>query len=159
ERYGAPGMPARLFYMYIPAEMFRLANPQRGAPPLLFPQAKYFTVQVPFTPADLEAAKKALACHGTQFNPETLQRVLPEMSRIWNGKVGFVPGSAAAEGGADLFAPSRAEEPRSAVDPAKGFVPTKPVVVIKNSKATTVSVAPTTVIGARDVVPLPQHGN
>src|SRR6266567_3437594 len=63
----APGMPERLFYMYLPIEMFRLANPQRGEPPLLFPQAKYFTVKVPFAPADLDAAVKAMACHKTQF--------------------------------------------------------------------------------------------
>jgi len=53
QRFGAPGMPDRLFYMYLPVEMLRLSNPQRGEPPLLYPQPKYFTMQVPFTPADL----------------------------------------------------------------------------------------------------------
>jgi LmbE family N-acetylglucosaminyl deacetylase len=101
-RFGAPGMPERLFYMYLPVEMFRLSNPQRGEPPLLFPQAKYFTVQVPFTPADLEAAGKAVACHRTQFNPESLQRLLPELPRIWNGRVPFIPASSSMSGG-DLF--------------------------------------------------------
>ena len=101
-RTGAPGMPDRLFYMYLPAEMFRLANPQRGAPPLLIPQAKYFTVQVPFTPADLEAAKQAMACHHTQFSAEMIQRMAPELERVWNGKIGFVPGSSAVTGD-DLF--------------------------------------------------------
>src|SRR5689334_14470457 len=33
-RFGAPGVPERLFYMYLPAEMFRAANPQRGEPPM-----------------------------------------------------------------------------------------------------------------------------
>jgi LmbE family N-acetylglucosaminyl deacetylase len=101
-RTGVPGMPERLFYMYLPVEMFRLSNPQRGEPPLLFPQPKYFTVQVPFTPADLEAAGKALACHRTQFNPESLQRLLPELPRIWNGKVPFIPASSSLSGD-DLF--------------------------------------------------------
>jgi len=58
-----------------------------------------------------------------------------------------------------LVAPSRAQQPQPAADPAKDFVPTQPVVVIKRSQATVVSVAPTPVIGAKDVVPLPQHGN
>ena len=101
-RFGAPGMPERLFYMYFPVTMFRVMSPQRGEPPLLIPQAKYFTVQVPFTQADLEAAGKAVACHHTQFNPETLQRLLPELPRIWNGKVPFIPASSSMTGD-DLF--------------------------------------------------------
>ena len=102
QRAGVPGMPERLVYMYLPAEMFRLSNPQRGEPPMVIPQAKYFTIAVSFTPADLEAAKKAVACHHSQFNAETLQRLLPAMQGLWNGAVRFVPGSAAVSGN-DLF--------------------------------------------------------
>jgi LmbE family N-acetylglucosaminyl deacetylase len=101
-RFGAPGMPERLFYMYLPVEMIRLANPQRGEPPLLFPQAKYFTVKVPFTPADLDAAVQTMACHKTQFNAETMQRFLSARDRVWNGVVAFVPASQASSGD-DLF--------------------------------------------------------
>ena len=101
-RAGVAGMPDRLVYMYLPAEMFRLSNPQRGEPPMLIPQAKYFTVQVSFTAGDLEAAKTAMACHRSQFNAETLQRLLPEMQRVWSGAVRFIPGSPAVSG-RDLF--------------------------------------------------------
>jgi len=101
-RFGAPGMPERLFYMYLPVEMIRLANPQRGEPPLLFPQAKYFTVRVPFTPADLDAAVKTMACHKTQFTAEAMQRFLPARDRVWNGAVAFVPASPGLSGD-DLF--------------------------------------------------------
>jgi LmbE family N-acetylglucosaminyl deacetylase len=101
-RFGAPGMPERLFYMYLPVEAFRLLNPQRGEPPMLFPQAKYFTVQVPFQPVDGQAAGKSMACHHSQFTPETLQRLVPELLRVWNGKIGFVPGSSSTSG-TDLF--------------------------------------------------------
>lgn len=101
-RAGAAGMPERLVYMYLPVEMFRLSNPQRGEPPLVIPQAKYFTVQVPFTPPDLEAAKKAMACHHSQFNAATLERLLPEVQRMWNGAVRFIPGSPAVSRD-DLF--------------------------------------------------------
>jgi LmbE family N-acetylglucosaminyl deacetylase len=101
-RFGAPGMPERLFYMYLPVEMIRLANPQRGEPPLLFPQAKYFTVRVPFTPADLDAAVQTMACHKTQFSAEAMQRFLSARDRVWNGAVAFVPASPALSGD-DLF--------------------------------------------------------
>ncbi|HEX7779123.1 MAG TPA: PIG-L family deacetylase [Vicinamibacterales bacterium] len=101
-RTGAPGMPERLFYMYFPVEMFRVINPQRGEPPLLFPQAKYFTIQVPFTPADLEAAKTAMACHRSQFTPEVLLRLQPELGRLWNGRIAFIPASPSMSGD-DLF--------------------------------------------------------
>ena len=101
-RAGAPGMPERLFYMYLPVEAFRVINPARGEPPLLFPLPKYFTVHVPFTPADLEAAKRAMACHRSQFSAEMLERMLPAQERIWNGKVGFIPASPGISGD-DLF--------------------------------------------------------
>ena len=91
QRAGAPGMPERLFYMYLPVESFRLLNPQRGEPPLLLPQAKYFTVHVPFTPADLDASQKSMACHRSQYTPETLQRMVPAQARVLNGKVAFIP--------------------------------------------------------------------
>lgn len=102
QRTGARGMPDRLFYMYLPVEMFRLANPQRGEPPMLFPQPKYFTVQVPFQPMDLHAAQRSMACHHSQFTPEMLQQLLPQLEGIWRGKISFVPGSSAASG-TDLF--------------------------------------------------------
>ena len=92
-RFGAPGMPERLFYMYLPVEMFRLANPQRGEPPLLLPQAKYFTVKVQVTPADLDAAARGMACHKTQFSAEAMQRFSSARDRVWNGAVAFVPAS------------------------------------------------------------------
>ena len=65
-RAGAPGVPERLFYAYLPAEGMRVINPARGAPPFAVPLAKYFTVHVPFTPADFEAARRSMACHRTQ---------------------------------------------------------------------------------------------
>jgi LmbE family N-acetylglucosaminyl deacetylase len=90
-RAGAPGVPERVFYMYLQAEAIRAVNPQRGEPPMVIPQAKYFTVRVPFQPQDLEAAQKAMVCHKTQTTAEVMQRVLPAMGRIWNGTVLLVP--------------------------------------------------------------------
>jgi LmbE family N-acetylglucosaminyl deacetylase len=102
QRTGAPGMPEHLFYMYLPLEAFRATNPQRGAPPLLIPEAKYFTVKVHFAPADGEAALKAMACHRSQFTPEMMQRVRPAMDRVWNGVLAFIPASLATKSD-DLF--------------------------------------------------------
>jgi LmbE family N-acetylglucosaminyl deacetylase len=102
QRTGAPGMPDRLFYMYLPAEAFSATAPGRGAPPLLIPEARYFTVNVRFTPADLEAAAKAMACHRSQFTPEMLQRMRPVLERTWDGRVAFIPASLAMKGD-DLF--------------------------------------------------------
>lgn len=94
QRAGAPGVPERLFYiyipmhipMYIPAEGIRAMSP-RGEPPLLIPQAKYFTVRVPFAPEDFDAAVRSMVCHHTQGTPEVAQRMVPVMRREWNGVV------------------------------------------------------------------------
>ena len=101
-RAGAPGMPHRLFYMYLPVESFRMANPQRGAPPLLLPEAKHFTVRVPFSPADLDASLKATACHRTQIAPEMLQRMQARIGGVLKGAVAFIPASPGLQGN-DLF--------------------------------------------------------
>jgi LmbE family N-acetylglucosaminyl deacetylase len=101
-RAGAPGMPERLYYMYMPAEAFRAMYPQRGAPPWLVPEAKYVTVRVPFTPADLESAQNSTRCHRSQFTTEALARVLPEQARLWNGVIPLAPAFSTAAG-ADVF--------------------------------------------------------
>jgi len=45
---------------------------------------------------------KAMACHKSQFTSETMQRLLPEKNRVWNGTVAFIPVSSALSGD-DLF--------------------------------------------------------
>lgn len=101
-RAGVPGAPERLYYMYLPVEGIRAMNPQRGAPPMLIPQRKYFTVSVPFTPADLEAARKSMVCHRSQFTPEVVERVVPASAQEWNGRIPLVPAFSAASND-DLF--------------------------------------------------------
>ena len=101
QRAGAPGVPERVFYMYLTAESMRAMN-QRGAPPFTIPQAKYFTVRVPFTPEDLEAARRSMPCHRSQFTPEVVQRVFPAAAKSWNGAVPLVPAFDGASA-TDLF--------------------------------------------------------
>jgi LmbE family N-acetylglucosaminyl deacetylase len=101
-RAGAPGAPEHLFYASIPVEGFKTLNPERGAPPFLVPQAKYFTVRVAFTPADLASAKRSLSCHRTQFSEEMVERLSDAMARTWNGVIPLAP-FLAADAGTDLF--------------------------------------------------------
>jgi LmbE family N-acetylglucosaminyl deacetylase len=101
-RAGAPGVPERLFYAWIPADGMRAMNPQRGAPPMLVPQPKYLSVRVPFTPADLDAAHRAMACHRTQLSEAIVERVFPGMAAMWNGTMTLAPALSTAPG-TDLF--------------------------------------------------------
>lgn len=102
QRAGAPGVPERVFYMYLTAEGMRAMNPQRGAPPFTIPQAKYFTVRVPFTPEDLEAARRSMPCHRSQFTPEVVARVFPASAKSWDGAIPLVPAFDGASA-TDLF--------------------------------------------------------
>jgi len=101
-RAAAPGVPARLFYMSLPAEGMRVMNPQRGEPPLLIPEARYFTVRVPFMQRDLERAQQAMACHRTQFTEEQMKRLVPFATQVWNGEIRLIPGFPTADS-TDLF--------------------------------------------------------
>jgi LmbE family N-acetylglucosaminyl deacetylase len=100
-RTGAPGVPERLFYASLPEAAMKVASP-RGAPPMLIPDPKHLTTRVPFTPADLESARRSLACHKTQFPADVLARVAESAKAVWNGVVPVSPAFAPA-GKADLF--------------------------------------------------------
>jgi len=102
QRAGAPGVPERVFYMNLPVESMRAMNPQRGEPPLVVPQAKYFTVRVPFAPEDLQAAERGMACHRSQLTAVVIQRVAPAAARAWNGAIPLIPAFPTAPG-TDLF--------------------------------------------------------
>ena len=91
QRAGAPGVPERLFYMSLPVESMQAMNPQRGAPPLLVPKATHFMTRVPFAREDLDAAKRSMACHRTQFAPEVVERVVLAAARTWNNAVPLIP--------------------------------------------------------------------
>lgn len=93
-RAGAPGTPQKLFYGSIPAEGIRQMNP-RGVPPFLLPQPSLFTVRVPFTRADLDAAHRSMACHKTQFKDEMVETAFKTMGELFKGELpltAMVPG-------------------------------------------------------------------
>ena len=91
QRAGAPGVPERVFYMFMPAEAMRAMNPQRGEPPLLVPDARYATVRVSFSAEDLQASSRSMACHKSQFTAEVVQRVHASVARVWNGAIPLIP--------------------------------------------------------------------
>src|SRR5687767_10976779 len=90
-RAGAPGVPQRVFYASIPAEGIRALNPTRGVPPLVIPQASLFTMRVPFTTADLEAAHRSMACHKTQTSDEAVERTFKATADVWRGEIPLTP--------------------------------------------------------------------
>jgi LmbE family N-acetylglucosaminyl deacetylase len=96
-RAGAPGAPEQLFYAYPPL--------QAGftPPPLLLPQKKYFTVQVPVTPSDYDAFRRFMACQKTQFSADELKRVA---AAPLSGPVRLVP-ALSTGAGTDVFEPPR----------------------------------------------------
>jgi LmbE family N-acetylglucosaminyl deacetylase len=91
QRAGAPGVPDRIFHMYLPAEAMRVMRPDRGTPPFLVPNARYATVRVSFTEEDLQNGKRSMACHKSQFTAEMVESVHPAMARLWNGAVALIP--------------------------------------------------------------------
>lgn len=103
-RAEAPGVPDRLFYMTLSADAMRAMNPQRGAPPLVVPAAKYFTVRVPFTERDFDAALRGMRCHRSQFTDEAVKRVGTAAARELNGRIALVPAFTTVPG-VDLFSP------------------------------------------------------
>jgi len=101
-RAGAPGVPERLLYSSIPVEGFAAMYPQRGAPPFMVPQDKYFNTRVSFSAADLEAARRSMSCHKTQYSDEVVRRVSDAMRNVWNGQV-QLSSLSPAPGGSDIF--------------------------------------------------------
>ena len=114
-RAGAPGVPERVFHAYLPAEGIKVINPARGVPPLLIPQAKYFDVHVPFTPADGAAALRSMGCHRSQYPEEVMRRVAEASPQVWQGVVRLIAMSPAMAGD-DLFREAVTRAGRSGVD-------------------------------------------
>ena len=102
QRASAPGVPERLFYMSLPVEAMRAMSPARGAPPLLVPQARYFTTRVTFAPEDLAVTRRSMGCHRTQFTPEVIERVSSAAAAAWNGVIPLNPAFSGAPA-TDLF--------------------------------------------------------
>ena len=79
-RAGAPGVPDRLFYASLPVDGMRVVNPSRAEIPFLIPLPRFLNIVIPYDTADLEASRRAMACHKTQYSDDVVQRVFDAMS-------------------------------------------------------------------------------
>lgn len=98
----AEGAPSRLLYVgfpseRLPAEGFGLEMPWQPT------ASEYLTVRVAYTDADFDAARRAFACHESQFPPMMLQAFPQRLHElVWQGQVFFRPWFGAVTGD-DLF--------------------------------------------------------
>jgi len=79
----------RLFYFGIAHE--RLQNAKGPFSGFVGTDARYLTVRVPFSDADLAAARRSFACHQSQFTPETVKHLDRFLTQAWSGEVTFRP--------------------------------------------------------------------
>jgi LmbE family N-acetylglucosaminyl deacetylase len=78
-RAGAPGAPERLFYASLPADGMRLVNPSGAEMSFLIPLPRFLNIVISYATADLEASRRAMACHKTQYSDEVVQRIFDAM--------------------------------------------------------------------------------
>jgi len=53
--------------------------------------ARYLTVHVPFSDADLDAARRSFACHKSQFAEDVIAYLDRFLTQAWSGRVSFRP--------------------------------------------------------------------
>lgn len=53
--------------------------------------SRYLTVRVPFTEADLAAARRSFSYHRSQFSDEIIAHLDRFLTQVWSGKVSFRP--------------------------------------------------------------------
>jgi LmbE family N-acetylglucosaminyl deacetylase len=79
-RAGAPGVSDRLFYASLPIDGMRVVNPSGAEISFLIPLPRFLNIVIPYDTADLEASRRAMACHKTQYSDDVVQRVFDAMS-------------------------------------------------------------------------------
>ncbi|HUF27854.1 MAG TPA: PIG-L family deacetylase [Gemmatimonadaceae bacterium] len=81
--------PPALFYASLPAERMRDAPPHR---PRVTPlPLRYLSLQVPFEPHDLDAARAAFACHASQYTGEERDAINAALAHGFDGRVHLRP--------------------------------------------------------------------
>ena len=80
---------SRLYYFGVSHEQLKHTS---GAFSGFFPtDARYLTVSISFTDADLAAARRSFACHKSQFADETVVQLDRFLTQAWSGQVRFRP--------------------------------------------------------------------
>jgi hypothetical protein len=59
-------------------------------------------MRVPFTEPDLEATRRSMSCHKTQYPDETVEQIIKLMRDVWKGELPLSPMVPQAAG-SDLF--------------------------------------------------------
>jgi LmbE family N-acetylglucosaminyl deacetylase len=97
---GAEGAPAALFYPGLPKDRLPKRETQLPWSPT---EPRFLTVRVPYEPADIAAARAALACHKSQFRAEEIEPLTRFMQQVLGGFAYLRPwfGSGKAD---DVFA-------------------------------------------------------
>ena len=86
---GGVGIPPALYFPSLPAERMKDAPP---AQPRVTPiPERYLPIAVRFAPGDLEAGRRAFACHRTQYTPTEMEAINRYLAHGWGGAVHLRP--------------------------------------------------------------------
>ncbi len=95
------GIPRALYYPSLPAERMEDAPPAQ--PNVTSMPQRYLPIAVPFALGDLEAGRRAFACHRTQYTPEEMDAIMDYLSHGFDGAVHLRPWFGEAMSRTDLF--------------------------------------------------------
>ncbi|MGH7446866.1 MAG: PIG-L deacetylase family protein [Longimicrobiales bacterium] len=98
---GGAGIPLALYYASLPAERMTHAPPAR--PEVTAVPQKHLPVAVSFAAEDFEAARRAFACHRTQYTPAEMNAIMRYLEHGFDGAVHLRPWYTTAERRTDLF--------------------------------------------------------
>jgi len=127
---GGDGIPQALYYPSLPAE--RMTDAPAAEPTVTSVPERFLPIAVPFAPGDLDATRRAFACHASQYTPAQVDAVMRYLAHGFDGAVHLRPWYGGGEKRTELFdvpgrAPARADSIRSlleTVDLASGRIET-----------------------------------
>lgn len=111
---GGEGIPPALYYPSLPAERMDGAPPAR--PDVTPVPREHLPAAVPFAPHDLEAGRRAFACHRSQYTAAEMDAIMRYLEHGFDGAVHLRPWYG-AERRTDLFDPVAMEARAEAAEP------------------------------------------
>jgi LmbE family N-acetylglucosaminyl deacetylase len=90
-----------LYYPSLPTE--RMRDAPRAQPRVTTVPERFLPITVPFAPEDLEATRRAFACHRTQYTPAEMGAIMRYLAHGFAGAVHLRPWYGEAETPTDLF--------------------------------------------------------
>ena len=98
---GGVGIPSTLYYPSLPAE--RMKDAPSAQPRVTPVPERYLPIAVPFAPGDLEAGRRAFACHRTQYTPTEMAAINRYLAHGWDGSVHLRPWYGGGSSRTDIF--------------------------------------------------------